>query len=239
MHFAAFPAASCSAWTREPAAKDQSESSRLRWRRLTVMSSANGKIQRRRATCPKDLTNRYSGEFSATVQRQLCVQHHCNPLLMTHCKMCHITFWNSSLWCQSDVWATKISLLMQCESELQNKPSVSTELNCFVPYEVYRHQASQRTDWEWLEGSLALWNMSGSDPTKTNIPFKPRIGWTSLIEVHQDHSINIFFRSGVRQFFFCFSLMLLSKCWLQWLWNNDTISAFSCVYRWAENLSGK
>lgn len=101
---------------------------------------------------------------------------------------------------------------MQCESELQNKPSVSTELNCFVPYEDYRHKASQRTDWEWLEGSLALWNMSGSDPTKTNIPFKPRIGWTSLMEVHQDHSINIFFRGGVRQFFFCFSLMLLSKC---------------------------
>lgn len=128
---------------------------------------------------------------------------------------------------------------MQCESELQNKPSVSTELNCFVPYEDYRHKASQRTDWEWLERSLALWNMSGSDPTKTNIPFKPRIGWTSLIEVHSDHSINIFFRGGVRQFFFCFSLMLLSKCWLQWLWNNDTISAFSCVYRWAEHLSGK
>ena len=69
MHFAAFPAAFRSAWTREPAAKEQSESSRLRWRRLTVMSSTNGKIRRRCATCPKDLTNRYSGEFSATVQR--------------------------------------------------------------------------------------------------------------------------------------------------------------------------
>lgn len=129
----------------------------------------------------------------------------------------------------------------QCNANQNCKISLLYLLNWTALFhtkitDIRLHREQIENDWRdlWLcETWAALIPQKQTYPS--NLALDERRWWKYI----KTTPLTSFSEVVLDSFFFCFNFLLLSKCWLQWLWNNDTISAFSCVYRWAEHLSGK